>query len=284
MRSYQEDYAGSLRRPGPALTGALVAIVGAWLLFSIGTNWATGSVQGLAEDLFDLLVGGTDHVLHGELWRLVTSSLLHHPASLSHILFAALGLYFLGGSLEREWGGRAFIGFLVMAGLTANGVQVLVDLLAPDWLTAKLIPPVWYDSYAIVDAIAIAWALNFRGQQLRLFFLIPVSSQALVYVVIGGSLLYVIIRAEPPSGLIAPFGGMLAGWLFGTNPTPLRRWWLKRRLRRHEDELARLRRERHRKVAARSHLRVIDGGLSNPDEGSGTPDGSPRGPNGKMLN
>jgi hypothetical protein len=76
----------------------------------------------------------------------------------------------------------------------------------------------------------------------------------------------VIIRAQGPSGLIAPFGGMLAGWLFGgTSPSPMRRLWLKLRLAQLDVEAKREARDR-RKRAEKSGLRVISGGREEDDD------------------
>src|ERR1035441_5904222 len=46
-------------------------------------------------------------VMHGEVWQMVTYSLLH--AGFSHVFFNMLTLWFIGAYLERDWGqiGRA---------------------------------------------------------------------------------------------------------------------------------------------------------------------------------
>ena len=46
-------------------------------------------------------------VMKGEIWQLVTYSLLH--ASFSHLFFNMLTLWFIGAYLERDWGPRRFI-------------------------------------------------------------------------------------------------------------------------------------------------------------------------------
>ena len=76
----------------------------------------------------------------------------------------------------------------------------------------------------------MAWALSNRGQTVRLFFVLPVTSTGLLIFIVGMSVLYVIGNASLHEGVITPFGGMLAGYLFGAgNPTPARRWLLKAR-------------------------------------------------------
>jgi len=88
--------------------------------------------------------------------------------------------------------------------------------------------------------------------------------------------LYLVAGARPYEGLIAPFGGMLCGWLLGGgSPSPLRRAWLKFRLARLDREA---RREHSRKPRPnQAGLRVLPGGRADDDD-----DG--RGPDGRFLN
>ena len=46
-------------------------------------------------------------VMKGEIWQVVTYSLLH--ADFSHLFFNMLTLWFIGAYLERDWGPRRFI-------------------------------------------------------------------------------------------------------------------------------------------------------------------------------
>jgi hypothetical protein len=108
-----------------------------------------------------------------------------------------------------------------------------------------------------------------------LFFVLPVTSTGLIVFVIAMSVMTVIVRAQGPSGLVSPFGGMLAGWLFGgSSPSPLRRLWLKLRLAQLDVEAKREARDR-RKRAEKSGLRVISGGRD--DDGDDEKPNSSRG-------
>ena len=94
-------------------------------------------------------------------------------------------------------------------------------------------------SYVVVF-VAIAWALSFRGQTVRLWFVLPVSSRGMVFFIVAMSFLRVVAAAPGPEGLLSPFGGMLAGWLLGAGtPSPLRRVYLKFRLAQLDREAAR---------------------------------------------
>jgi hypothetical protein len=83
-----------------------------------------------------------------------------------------------------------------------------------------------------------------------------VTSTGLLIFVVGITILYVLAGAHPPEGVVTPFGGMLAGYLFGAgNPTPARRLWLKLRYL----WIARRATKYQRKGPA-PRLRVIEGG------------------------
>ena len=125
---------------------------------------------------------------------------------------------------------------------------------------------IWYGGLGFVEAIAVAWALQNRHGQVRLFFMLPVSATMLIVFVFLMSVAHVIAKNNhTPEGLITPFGGMLAGYLF-CDSSPLRRLYLKFQLRKIQAETEALRRQSSAKSqAARSRLRVIEGGGGKDD-------------------
>lgn len=263
-------------RPGPALRGVLLALLAVWLIFAIGINWA-----GAPESLFYALAGNSSLILRGEIWRLFTAPLLHVPSgSISHILMTLLGLFFLAPALESRWGGKKFLSFLVGSAVIAYATQMLVELVVPATLAARLVPAYWFGAGPVVSAVSVAWALSFRGRTVNLMFVLPVSSRGLIIFVLLVNVMFLIAGAGGPDGLIAPFGGMLAGWLLGSgSPSPLRRAWLKLRLAQLDAEARREGENRKRQRAA-SGFKVIEGGKSNDDSDSG----QKKGPNGGWLN
>jgi membrane associated rhomboid family serine protease len=243
-------------RPGPALRGVLIALLAVWLIFALGINWA-----GAPESLFYALAGNTSLILRGEVWRLFTAPFLHVPSgSISHILMTLLGLFFLGPSLESRWGPAKFLRFLGGA--------------------ARLVPAYWFGAGPVVSAVSVAWALSFRGRTVNLMFVLPVSSRGLIIFVLLVNVMFLIAGAGGPDGLVAPFGGMLAGWLLGSgSPSPLRRAWLKLRLAQLDAEARREAQSRKRQRSA-SGFKVIEGGKSKDDSDSG----AKKDPNGGWLN
>jgi membrane associated rhomboid family serine protease len=261
-------------RPGKALLGLMLAVTAIWLMFAVGMNWG-----GASASLFLLLVGDTQRILHGEVWRLFTAPLLHTPrggAGVNHLLMALLGLYFLGARLEERWGSARFLRFVAITAIGAFALQMVFELLLPQSLSARLVGERWYGLSPAIAAIAIAWALTFRGQVVRLFFVLPVTSGMLIAAVIGFGVLNLIAAEMPEEGLLAPFGGMFLGWLLGGGtPSPLRKAWLKLRLAQLDSE-ARRENAKRRPRPNPGGLRVIPGGRVDDDEG--------KGPDGRWLN
>ncbi|MGC4088849.1 MAG: rhomboid family intramembrane serine protease [Polyangiaceae bacterium] len=252
----------SFPRPGPVLRAVMIGVGAIWLAFAVGINWA-----GAPESLFLLLCGNTQRVLHGEVWRLFTAPWMHVPVgTLWHVVSTLLGLYFLAPSLETNWGGARFARFLLVAALLAYATQMLAELVLP--FDVAPAGGYWFGAGPLIEAVAIAWALNYQGGTVRLFFVLPVTATGLIWFVVGMSVLSVIIKAQTESGLVAPFGGMLAGWLFGSrSPSPLRRLWLKLRLAQLDAE-AKKEAQARRSRAAKSGFKVISGGRDESEDES----------------
>jgi membrane associated rhomboid family serine protease len=259
-----------LMRPGKAVTAAMVTLGAIWLMFAVAVNWG-----GANEELFLLFCGNTERILHGEVWRLFTAPLMHLPSgTVGHILSAIIGLFFLAPALEQRWGGARLLRFLILTGVIAYGFQMVLELALPTTLARKLVGEYWFGSIPVLEAVAIAWALSFRGQSVRLWFVLPVSSAGLIGFIIAMSILRIVAAASEPEGLLSPFGGMFAGWLLGGGtPSPLRRAYLKLRLAQLDHEAARGASGAGARRKA-SGLRVIEGGRGQPPDGeSGGPGG-----------
>ena len=181
------------RLGGRGLTfgGRVPAAVGGLVLATVAASiaGAVGERNGLP--LLGLGVLSPAGIWRGEVWRLVTWVLFEtDPLSL---LFGGLVLYWFGRDLCEAWGERRFL--VAWFGLAAV-TGALVSLLALAW--PALLVARWTGLWPALDALVVAWALLFPFRQILLFFALPVSGQALLWVTVGGTLLYAVF-----SGLAA---------------------------------------------------------------------------------
>ncbi len=236
----------------------MAALFAVWLAFAVAINWG-----GASESVFNLFCGHTGRILRGEVWRLFTAPLMHNvEGSIGHILATMLGLFFLAPSLEARWGGRRLLAFLYGSAVLSYVFQIPFELLLPDRIVGRLVPPLWFGAVPVIEAIVIAFALTFPAREVRLFFVLPVTSRGLILMTAGYNVLTLIVGAMSPSGTIALFGGMLSGWLLGGgSPSPVRRLWLRYRLNRLDNEARRESRRKTRPVG----WRVIRGGGGEKD-------------------
>jgi membrane associated rhomboid family serine protease len=240
-----------LPRPGPVVMTAMGLIVAVWVGFALALNFF-----GVSEASFLALAASSEAILRGELWRLLTAGILERPigpGAAWNLVITVLGLYFFGPALERAWGARRMALFLAGSVVFGFATQFAVERLLPAGLS-NLGQERWFGAMGAVEAVAVAWALGNRDKTVALMFVLPVGATGLLLFVIGLSVLRVIAAEKIPEGLFTPFGGMIAGYLFGAGtPSPARRMLLRVRYAWMTRRAAALR-------AKGAKLRVIDGG------------------------
>jgi membrane associated rhomboid family serine protease len=249
-------------RPGRALWTVLIAMGSLGILTALLATWGSG-----AGAIFGWLVYEPSHAF-SQPWRLLTSGLLTSPASWGHLLFALVGLYFLGAPLERRWGAARFVRFLALAVILGNLVTMLVDRILGDAAPERFHPAFVFGPAAAITAIAIAWAREYSDSTVQLFMVLPIRGRVLFWITIGFCVLDLVYPAGMPEGVVAPFGGLLAGLLFGGTPSLARTTWLHFRLALLRRQSSNVRAEDlvSRKPARRPRsgappLRVVPGGL-----------------------
>ena len=213
-------------RPGRALKALLILIAAIGIVDGVLVNYTS-----LGTRAFEPLAVVPAHVVHGEVWRLLTAGLLTSYESFGHLIFTLIGLYFLSPDLERRWGSGRFLRFVVTSIVVGYALAVAVDRLTPATVApAALHPRMMYGATAAIAATSIAWARMNEQLQVRLFFILPVSGRGLFWATIGFCFLGLLYPASVPEGVIAPFGGVLVGVLLAGNPSPLRTAYLRAKL------------------------------------------------------
>lgn len=211
-------------RPGRALWAVLIAMA-ALGIFSAGLmTWVPGG-----QKLFELLVFELGRITH-QPWGLVTSGLLTDPTHWMHLVFSLMGLYFLGATLEKQWGGARFLRFLAIAVVAGNLTTLAVSALVPEDGQMRFHPAFVFGPTAAITAIAVAWSREYANSTVNLFLFLPVRGKTLFWITVAFCVLDLIYPAGLPEGVVAPFGGVVAGLLFGGTPSLARRAWLQGRL------------------------------------------------------
>lgn len=138
-------------------------------------------------------------------WTILTWPLVA-PLSLINLIFGVLWMFWIGGSLERSWGWRTFLGFLaVTSALSALTLWVGARLLGAEASAQGL----WLAS----APVTVAWCLMNRREVLRLYFVIPVSAIALMWFTLAMTWFSFSVSAgHPLLGLFALSGCAVAYW------------------------------------------------------------------------
>jgi len=160
-----------------------------------------------AEELFALI---PVLVMKGEVWQVVTYSLLH--ANFSHLFFNMLTLWFIGAYLERDWGPRRFIECYTFCVVGAALVTIAVSythFLGMDPRAGTV------GASGGIFGLLMAFGILYAEQEMFLFPL-PFSIKAKYLVGIWIVVAVVGIFGSAQSGVanFAHLGGLLFGFLF----------------------------------------------------------------------
>ena len=235
-------------------TGFLAWLLGSmfviWLVFAILINWAK-----VGRSVYALLVMDVEGVVRGEAWRFFTAPFIHDivgQGGVMHILVNSLLIYSSARHLQADWGGRRLALVLFSAALLAELFQ-----LAAFWLLPPLSQQVFYGSYAMSYAAIAGFGFSYRDRIVTVFFW-PMRAVNLVWLSLAFYLLVAFAAGRIHEGLLAPFVGVGVGYLLGgSTPSPIRRFFLRRKL-------ADLEKKTEKKPSA-SHLRLVSSN-DEPDE------------------
>jgi membrane associated rhomboid family serine protease len=175
---------GRLRLPR-VIAGLILAIA----LVSIGA--ALGARHGAAWIGAEaVLIPG--RVWRGEVWRLATWVLCEiDPIT---FLLACLTLGWVGSSLARGWGAGRFLAVYFGLAAVAGAITCLVGRL----LAGRADPGVFAGGWPVLDGLIIAWGLLHPTRAIRLYGIIPLTGRHLVWLTLGGTVLYALFYGLAP--------------------------------------------------------------------------------------
>jgi membrane associated rhomboid family serine protease len=137
-------------------------------------------------------------------WQLVSYGLLH--GGLLHLALNMFGMWMFGSELERLWGGKRYLQFLLAGLLTAAATQLVVT-----GITGSMAPTV--GASGALFALLLAFGMLFPNRiMVPLFPPIPMKARTFV-MVFGGIELLMGIFSRGSIAHFAHLGGMLGGWL-----------------------------------------------------------------------
>ena len=181
--------------------------VGLVLTLTVVTSLSVALVSRHVLPLFELGALVPDRVLHGQVWRLVTWSVIE-PGPIA-LLFGCLLLYWFGRDLAGQWGSRRFLAVYFGVALVAAAGTCIVAVLDPALLEQRYV-----GSWPLAEAITVAWGLWFPDRVIRIYFVIPIRGTVLAWGTIVITVVFAIYSGwdHYVPNLLAE-GAMLA-WLY----------------------------------------------------------------------
>ncbi len=167
-----------------------------------------------------------------QVWRFLGFQFCH--ASLQHILFNMLGLFFFGPIVERYLGVKRFAAFYLLCGIAGALLYLLLNfsgfLVSAATNGRVFIPGLLFNdpdmplvgASAGVFGVLIAAARLVPDAKVLLFFVIPMKLKTLAYGLVLVAAASVLFRWNNAGGEAAHLGGAIAGWYFIHNPERLR--------------------------------------------------------------
>jgi membrane associated rhomboid family serine protease len=137
-------------------------------------------------------------------WQVLSYAFLH--GGVFHLFFNMLGLWMFGSELERLWGPKRYIRFLLAGVLAAAAAQLLVTYLA-----GSVTPTV--GASGALFALLLAYGMLFPNRIIMPLFP-PIPMKARTFVIIFGAL-ELFLGYVDRSGVahFAHLGGMVGGFL-----------------------------------------------------------------------
>lgn len=124
--------------------------------------------------LYSLLLFSPYHLFRGEVWRLFTFVFVSNQNGLWLLLFLYL-YYWIGTSLEREWGQARFTLYYLSGMLLTVIYGIIVYFLAGGAEAAARTGGILFTADYINLSLFFAFATLFPDMQLLLFFFIPIK-------------------------------------------------------------------------------------------------------------
>lgn len=131
------------------------------------------------------------HIMHGQVWRLITWILMPTESNVFFLLIMALFYYQLGTTLERTWGTFRFNVYIIGGMLfTVVGAFVLYGIYAAVLGAGaseqlSLLLSYGFSTNYINMSIFLAFATMYPNMEVLLMFILPIKMKWMAYVYVG---------------------------------------------------------------------------------------------------
>jgi len=206
-----------------------------YLVIGNAIVWLFGMIDA-TNPLYYLLTFSAYHILHGQVWRLVTFVLVPQTDGI-WLLLALYFYYFIGTTLERQWGTAKFTVYYIF-----GMVLTILYGLALYWITGV--------SYGLTASylnlsMFFAFATLYPDTRVLVFFLIPIKIKWLGLLNAAYFLISILNSPFPinllPLVAVANYLVFCGGWIW--NLLRPSRWKQRRRTVHFQQEVRRVQRE-----------------------------------------
>ncbi len=171
---YREDTTGRWSNwRSCRVTIGLIGVICTAFLFELPVRGNRGEGP-----VLQLLGFDADRVLAGEVWRLLTSHVVHGGSAILQVAVLSIGLYVVGSRVEGVYGNREFLAYILVAALAISAVKLLAALGNVDrgMLT--------YGAGGLVTAVLILYACQNPHERVNVIVPVPIWGVAATLVLL----------------------------------------------------------------------------------------------------
>ena len=148
------------------------------------------------------------------------------------LLMSLLVLWFIGAFFEAQWGSRDFLKFFASSSIGAAVISLPLYFVVNAVLPFED-PGVAMGPGAALTAMFAAMAMTAPDSRVYLGFVLPVKAKTLIWIMIGGDVLFGLVAGV--AGFSITLGGLGMGFLLGTGmwrPERIYHWLRQKNARR----------------------------------------------------
>jgi membrane associated rhomboid family serine protease len=149
------------------------------LVVSLAVIWGVYVTVPVARPFVDNHLALTPvSVIAGEVWQVVTALFVHAEGAPVSLFFDLLGLWFVGATVERDFGRKKFLLFFFVPAIVANAVTTGLAV------AVGAHPHVWGTSSAIM-ALFVVFGRRYNRTPVRVYGALTLEARFLVLLLLG---------------------------------------------------------------------------------------------------